>query len=284
MSKDFSLLLKSIIKRLTNSGVNTAEIDARLLLAYSLGVSKTGLVLNNEKAFDNSKMLNLYEMVDRRCNREPVSRIIGKREFWSMEFDLSPETLDPRHDTEIIIDTALYLQEKDSLNFTKLLDLGTGSGCILLSLLSEIKMAIGYGVDISFGAIKTAKRNSDKLGFANRTYFFVGNWIDSIQGKFDLVVCNPPYIKLSEIYTLEPEVRNYDPMFALSGGQDGLDSYRHILSDLTRVLVKNGKIVLEIGYDQKESVESMLQSVGFAEIQSHKDLSGTFRCISATRL
>ncbi|MAI05800.1 MAG: protein-(glutamine-N5) methyltransferase, release factor-specific [Alphaproteobacteria bacterium TMED87] len=272
--------LNDIILMMSESSIENPRLDAKMIISHALGCEIDKILLDPKLEVSNNQINQINKYVERRINGEPVSRIIGKREFWSLEFEISRATLDPRPDTEILLDTILKLiNPRENIS---ILDLGTGSGCILLSLLSEYKKAIGIGLDISFEAIRIAILNSKKLGFSNRAHFLVGNWLNPIKSKFDIIVSNPPYIKSNYFHKLQPEVKVYDPRVSLYGGIDGLDSYRLIIPMVKKKLIKGGFLVLEIGFDQKNPVKELLLSSGFDKITCHNDLSGNFRCISAS--
>jgi release factor glutamine methyltransferase len=224
--------------------------------------------------------------VMRRLAREPLDRIVGKRAFWTLELELSPATLSPRADTETLVSAALdhVSQLQDKTAAIRILDLGTGSGAILLALLSELPMATGLGIDLSSEAIVTAKGNAARNdarapGLAARAEFMVGSWFEPAKSPFDLIVSNPPYIPASEIETLDIEVRDHDPRLALDGGSNGLDAYRSILSEAAAFLAENGLILLEIGQGQEQAVELIASRNGLGLTSSHRDLGGILRVI-----
>jgi release factor glutamine methyltransferase len=211
-------------------------------------------------------------------DREPVSRILGRREFWSLDFHLSPATLDPRPDSETLIDEALagIPDRKAPLS---VLDLGTGTGCLLLALLSELPNAAGTGIDRSEEAVATATANARRLGFGQRARFAAGDWGAGLSERFDLVVSNPPYIPEAEIETLAPEVVRFDPLAALAGGPDGLDAYRTIVAQLSNLLKSNGKVIFEVGAGQAADVAALLVTAGFSGIGTRRDLAGVERAV-----
>jgi release factor glutamine methyltransferase len=214
--------------------------------------------------------------------REPLSWIVGKREFWGLEFVLSAETLDPRPDSESVVEAVLARLPDRSRTY-RFLDLGTGTGCLLLALLSEFPRASGVGIDVAAGAASTARRNAEFLGFADRAHFAVGDWAGAIAGEFDAVVANPPYIPTRAIPELSPEVRDYDPKRALDGGTDGLLAYRAIAADLLRLLRPGGLFAAEIGLGQAEAVAPILAQGGLAIEGFTADLGGVIRCVVARR-
>ena len=264
-------------------GLDTPELDARLLAQGILGLRHDELLLNYNKLITDSECEILIAAARRRVLREPVSRILGTRAFWKSEFKISRETLDPRADSETLIEAALgYLGKAHPLS---VLDLGTGSGCLLLSLLHELPQATGVGVDISADAIQTAQLNAEDMRLSVRASFVALDWEDmKVDQPFDVVISNPPYIANAEIAKLEPEVRQYDPLRALAGGTDGLDCYRSIAKLLPLFLTRQGKVFLEIGYDQAETVKGILAAGGFRVLQVVPDLAGHSRCVVAQRV
>ena len=226
-------LLREVLRHaealLREAGVDTPELDARLLMSAALGMTREHMLIHATARLNQAQVARVLGFIARRVEREPVSRILGRREFWSLDFHLSPATLDPRPDSETVIEEALAgLPDKKAP--VSVLDLGTGTGCLLLALLSELPNASGTGVDKSEEAVVTATANARRLGLGQRARFAVGNWGSGLTECFDLVISNPPYIPEGEIETLAPEVVRFDPVAALAGGPDGLDAYRAIVS------------------------------------------------------
>lgn len=268
----------SLAKRLADAGVDSAAGDARLLAMAALGIDRVGLHVDRDRPLTGAERAALDRLGDRRVAREPVSRIIGHREFWSLDFVLSPATLDPRTDSETLVQAALD-RIPDRTRPLSILDLGTGSGCLLIALLSELPNARGVGVDLSAEAAATARHNADRLGVGARAGFVVSDWAHALAGRFDLVVSNPPYIAQSELDGLAPEVTQFDPSAALLGGVDGLDAYRALAPMLPTLLSENGWIYLEIGLGQAESVMGLLGGAGLVELAAVEDLNGLKRCV-----
>jgi release factor glutamine methyltransferase len=214
--------------------------------------------------------------------REPLSRMLGTREFWGLEFALSADAFDPRPETETVVE-AIVTRLRDRGRAYRFLDLGSGSGCLLLALLSEFPAARGIGLDLAPGAIVTARHNAARLSFTERARFVVGDWGSAICGSFDAVVANPPYVASGEIAALPPEVRDFDPRRALDGGADGLAAYRAIAADLPRLLLPDGVFATEIGTGQHQAVSSLLSNAGLAIDEILPDLAGIARCIVARR-
>jgi release factor glutamine methyltransferase len=273
----------SALARLTQTfaaaGIDSASLDARLLTAAALGVAPDSLRLHPNAQLDGTVLSTLDHMAHQRATaRMPVSRILGRREFWSLDFSLSAATLDPRPDSETLVETALGLLA-DRNQSRRLLDLGTGTGCLLLALLSELPAATGIGVDIDSGAIETASANAAALGLQTRAVFQVADWTAGLNERFDLIVSNPPYIPRAEIDALAPEVARHDPRGALDGGGDGLDAYRAIAPLLAPRLTENGVVVLEIGANQASAVASLLNTAGLQVAPPVADLAGRDRCL-----
>jgi release factor glutamine methyltransferase len=272
-------LQRSGRERLARAGIPSAALDATLLLCHAAGVSREIVMAYPERAV-SSEVASLYEvLLQRRVGREPVSRILGRREFWSLDLAIGEAVLDPRPDTETLVAAALaWLGDRPRAD---ILDLGTGSGCILLALLHERPRDVGIGLDISASAAQAAAVNARALGLADRAAIACGSWTAPLaDGVADLVVSNPPYIRHGDIEDLEPEVARFDPPAALDGGSDGLDAYRAICSDLARILKPEGAVFLEIGIGQEQAVASLLTEAGAATVGFHRDLSGRIRVVS----
>jgi release factor glutamine methyltransferase len=216
-------------------------------------------------------------LLEKRLKFQPISQIIGQRYFWKSKFLVTPDVLDPRPDTETLIEHTLSLGK-----FNRILDLGTGSGCILLSLLNEYKEAIGIGIDISKKALNVAKKNADLLNLKHRASFKLGNWCENIEGQFDLIVSNPPYISEYEMMNLSKDVLNWEPRIALTPEGDGLEAYKYILNGAKKLLKPNGKLILEIGYNQRDDVSYLLKSNNYKAITVIKDINNKDRIISAS--
>lgn len=260
------------------AGIGSPALDARLLVAAALGTGPTSLIANPDAPLGPGEAERLGSFAARRLAREPVARILGETEFWSMPFRLSPDTLAPRPDTETVVEAALDAARSTGVPPT-LLDLGTGSGCILVALLSELSAAFGVGIDRSPGALATARINADMNGVGGRALFSAGDWGASLDGRFGLIVSNPPYIRAGDIPLLDPEVARFDPAAALDGGPDGLDAYRAILADAARLLAPAGRVVLELGHDQADAVRALAEAEGYRVGAVTTDLGGHRRAI-----
>jgi release factor glutamine methyltransferase len=268
--------------RLSAAGISDARREARLLVAEALGWDAARVLGFPEAEMTAAAGRRLGELIARRSAREPISRILGYREFWSLHFELSPETLDPRPDSETLIESALAaLGERERVY--RVLDFGTGSGCLLLALLSEYPKASGIGVDVVPGAAATARRNAERLSMHDRASFIAGDWGAALAGGFDLVVANPPYIASVALAQLLPEVRDHDPHRALDGGADGLAAYRAIAGELARLLMPSGLFAAEIGIGQDEAVARIIAAGGLAVEPAVADLAGIPRVILARR-
>lgn len=265
---------------LSDAGITGARRDASLLLANILKTDTSILYLEPERALNDAQLATFKRAVERRASREPISHILGHREFWSLDFLVGPEVLDPRPDSETLIETALAAQNSGQ-EITSILDLGVGSGCLLLSLLSEIEAARGLGIDQSLAAIEIAEQNAKRLSLDGRAMFLQGNWCEGLEEKFDLVISNPPYIPVDGIKSLQPEVKNFEPLVALIGGADGLDCYRDIISTVKPRMKSNGMIIFEVGVGQAQQVSELLEKADFSDISRHKDLASIERCVSA---
>jgi release factor glutamine methyltransferase len=257
--------LKRLGEAFRDVGIETAQRDARLLMLDAVGIAHADLIRAPREAIGAAAAEKLAANAERRLRREPVARILGEWEFWSLPFSLHPETLVPRPDSETVVAAALIAlgERRHESAGVRVLDLGTGTGCLLISLLSEMPGASGLGVDLSAAAVETARFNAVRNKVQDRAEFRVSDWIETVEGRFDLVVSNPPYIADAVIEGLEPEVRVHDPRLALSGGRDGLDAYRRILDVLPKVLAPGGVAALEIGADQAEAVAAPARKAGF---------------------
>ena len=278
-------LLRSASRALAEAGVETPERDARLLAAAAISCAAGELITNPDRAVDAAAGRRMADFVRRRRAREPVSRILGAREFFGRSFALSPATLDPRPDSETLIEAALQFVAAKGWRSRplRILDVGTGSGCLLLTLLAELPHATGIGTDISPLALDIADMNARHYDMSGRLRFRLANALEDVEGLFDILVCNPPYIASGEIAGLDPEVRDFDPLAALDGGADGLHIYRQIIPAIARV-VPCGYVVFEVGAGQADAVEEMLRSSIELKRQGarrrHLDLGGHTRCVS----
>ncbi len=269
-------------KRLGEAGIERPQAEARILLEAASGRGRGQLIAFPEQVLTEAQWATFEAQVGRRCAREPISRILGGREFWSLRFAVGPSTLDPRPDSETLI-SAVLARIPDREASISLLDLGTGTGCLLLALLSELPRASGIGIDIAPSALETAKANAEALGLAARASFQTGDWASGISAQFDVIVSNPPYIESKAIDGLAPEVAQYDPRAALDGGADGLSAYRALIPQAAARLNPGGLLALEIGEGQGRAVRALAADAAFRDPGSVDDLAGIERCLLFTR-
>tara|TARA_B100000029_G_scaffold348336_1_gene340708 strand:+ start:610 stop:1458 length:849 start_codon:yes stop_codon:yes gene_type:complete len=265
---------------LKNCNISTYEIDAEIILADLLKVEREYLITNNNVKLIKKIESKYFKAIKRRMNGEPVAYITKKKEFWSKNFFISRSTLIPRPETELLIYKLLNFFKNKEIN---ILDIGTGSGCILLSLLKELNFSRGIGIDISTKAIKIAKQNSDNLNLTHRSKFKVFDISKFNYGRYDLIVSNPPYILSRDIKTLSKEVVNFEPRIALDGGLDGLDLIKKVIYKSNNLLKRNGLLALEIGFKQYRKVSDILKKNGFREIGKEYDNNQNVRCIISTK-
>jgi release factor glutamine methyltransferase len=263
-------------------GRDEAWREARLLLEHCLSLSPGELRASERTPMAAADTARLDSLIERRRQREPVSQILGQWEFWSLPFFVTPDTLTPRPDSEALIHAALSLTF-DRAAPLRILDLGTGTGCLLLSLLHELPAAHGLGIDKSQAALAIAERNAQALGLAARVHFAEGDWTAGLIGSFDLVLCNPPYIPTAEIAGLMPEVSRHEPALALDGGLDGLDAYRALAPQLAARLAPDGHVCLEAGAGQAPAIAAILESAGLMPAGVRADLGGRERCVIAKK-
>jgi release factor glutamine methyltransferase len=282
MEIEYEILLKHAWKdgaeRLRKVGIKTPLLDSRLLLQHVLGINYEELLTSAKRPITKQESDDYNDLLSRRVLREPVSLILGKKEFWSMEFKTTVDTLDPRPETECLIENVLE-NFGDRARKHKFLDLGTGTGAIALALLKEYPEASAVAVDISDAALEVAKENAKRHGLEKRVEFIKSNWFEKVKGKFDIIVSNPPYISSKSIDFLPAEVRLYDPKIALDGGEDGLNEYIAIAENLSKHLAENGKVFIEIGKWQEGRIGEILKSKGFIIHSVKKDLAQVPRVI-----
>ena len=272
--------LRRAARLLDEAGVSGAPREARLLLGHAIGFGPEILVADPGRALSGDEAAGLDTLVRRRCRREPMSHILERREFWSLEFRVTADTLDPRPDSETLIEAALAaIPDRDAA--LEILDLGTGTGCLLLALLSELPKARGLGIDISDAALAVAGENAAALGLAHRAVFRRGDWGRGITGRFDVIVANPPYICRDQIALLQPEIAQFEPTVALDGGVDGLDCYRALGDDLARLLAPHGFAAVEIGEGQAVEIKGIFSESGLEIHNLRHDLSDIARCLVA---
>ena len=264
-------------QKLKLAHIDTAGRDARLLAAAAMEISTAQVTLKALDPVSKQQQDHFESMIEQRRNFKPVSRILGKRQFWNRWFEISPDVLDPRGDSEVLVNLALQ-QKAD-----RILDLGTGSGILALTLLSEWPDALAVGVDICEKALLIAQRNAVQLEVSDRFQAQKSDWFEAISGQFDLIVSNPPYIGEDEIPHLDPDVRLYDPMIALSPGRDALQAYQNIASDAIGYLKPGGRLLVEIGFRQGEAVRALFASNGLKLVETIQDLNGLDRVVCAIK-
>jgi release factor glutamine methyltransferase len=264
------------------AGIAEPRREARLLVALALGVEPVTVLGYPERPLDGSARARLDGLVARRAAGEPYSRLLGRRQFWSLDFALTPDTLDPRPDSETLIEAALaHLPDRRAA--LKVVDFGTGTGCLLLALLSELPNAVGIGVDILPGAAAAARLNAAALGLGHRASFIVGHWGKAISGVADVILANPPYIYSGDIDGLGPEVANHEPHAALDGGDDGLGAFRELAGDLGRLVRPGGIALVEVGLGQVPMVAVLMADAGLSVRAIRRDLSGIERVVVLAR-
>ncbi|MFP1631200.1 peptide chain release factor N(5)-glutamine methyltransferase [Zhengella sp. ZM62] len=279
-------LMEHCRRTLADAGVKQPGTDSRLLATGVLGLDATRLIADGDRSVCDEEAQRLLQAVARRAAGEPVHRILGYRPFRNLVLSLSPETLEPRPDTEILIDMVIPVLEETVRRGIKprILDLGTGTGAILLALLDEVPQATGLGVDISADAVETARANARMAGLDTRATFRVSDWFSAVDGIFNVIVSNPPYIPSDGLRRLDREVRDHDPRAALDGGPDGLDPYRVLAVEAGRHLARDGLIAVEHGFDQRETVCRLFGESGYIVAKAARDLSGHDRVILFERL
>jgi release factor glutamine methyltransferase len=273
MSTTISEALCAVVLELKAAGIEAAARDARLLMAYAVDVAPERLTLVMQDAITPAGLRVLDDAVRARLERRPMSHILGRRNFWGRDFKVTSDVLDPRPETEALIKAALEQP------YSKVLDLGTGAGNILLTLLAERENASGTGVDASPEALKIAVENRAALGLERRAIFAESDWFERVVGQFDLVVANPPYISLPEMGALAPEVQRWEPMMALTPGISGLEAYQAIAADITGFLTPAARVLLEVGPEQAEEVAGLFQNAGLAFETIHNDMDGRARVV-----
>ena len=271
---------RALAQAFRNAGLDSPELDARVLIGHALGLDHAALVSNGERALDAREAATMAAFAERRLKREPVARITGHKEFWGLDLAVTPATLVPRPETETVVETTLAAVA-DRTRTLCLADFGVGTGALLLALLSELPNAIGIGTDLNEEALRTAHGNAARLGLATRAEFVRCDYGAALRGPFDIVVSNPPYIESDAIGGLDPEVRDYDPRLALDGGTSGFRGYRAVVSDARRILAPAGILVVELGAGQAPAVAVLMEHAGLVTEPPRADLMGHFRAILA---
>jgi release factor glutamine methyltransferase len=278
---------RKLTARFKSGAIDSAELDARILVGAALGLDLTGLIAAAARPVTSDQAMRLEDFTRRRLAGEPVARILGTKEFWGLPLQLSAATLVPRPDTETVVELALEMLRAESgpKRPLRIADIGTGSGAILLALLSELPDAYGIGTDVSMAALRTASRNAAHLGFASRTAFVACDYAAALSDSFDLMVSNPPYIRSADVAGLAIEVRDYDPLVALDGGTDGLDAYRALIPQAAQRLAPGGILVVEAGHDQSGDIEGLMTAAGLTQQRPPRaDLAGIRRAVASRKL
>jgi release factor glutamine methyltransferase len=274
--------IKKGITTLKNSYIKTAELDTEILMAKVLVSDRKYIILNNHKNLNDNNLIHFNELIRQRANRKPIAYLLNKKFFWNNEFYVDKNTLIPRPDTEIVVEEILRLTKQK--NKISILDIGVGSGCILLTILKERKNFSGTGIDISKKSLDISRINAKNLNVERRVKFYKSDIDKFTKGKYDLIVSNPPYIKSCDLKYLERDVFNFEPKLALDGGLDGLSAIRKVINRSSELIKKNGKFILEIGFDQKDKVIKLLNKKGFYINSILKDLAKKDRCIVSTKI
>jgi release factor glutamine methyltransferase len=278
---------RALAARFRTSSIDSADLDARMLAGAALGLDLTGIIAAASRPLTADEAACLEEFTNRRLEGEPVARILGLKEFWGLPLQLSAATLVPRPDTETLVELALEMSHArpSPQRSLRIADIGTGSGAILLALLSELPDAHGIGTDISVAALATASANAARLGFGGRAAFVACDYAAALSGRFDLIVSNPPYVRSAEIMDLATEVRDHDPLRALDGGSDGLDAYRALIPQAAGLLAPNGVLAMEVGHDQSGDVSNLMAAAGLMPgVPPKADLAGIPRAVAGRKL
>ncbi len=274
--------IKDAVLELNKNNIRSSKLDSEILMSKATKKDRKSLIINFEKKISKCELTYFKNLVQSRSTGKPIAYLIGKKEFWNNEFDVTENVLIPRPDTEIIIEEALKLiKNKKKLS---ILDIGVGSGCILLSILNEKKDFKGVGIDLSKNCLHLSKVNANKLGLKNRVKFYKSDVDNFNNGKYDLIISNPPYINRHKIRYLDKDVKNFEPNLALDGGLDGLSEVRKVINKSSELIKLNGKLILEIGFDQKYRVVKLLTSKGFYINKTLKDYANNDRCIVSTKI
>ncbi len=280
--QNISQVLNKSIHYLNESNTSSAVLDSELLLCSVINKPREYLLLNSYKKIDEISIKFFFNLVERRRNKEPIAYILNKKDFWKSTFFVDSNVLIPRPDTEILVEEALsYLAKNKN---SSILDIGTGSGCIILSVLREVKNASGIGIDISKNAVKVANFNAKMHQLENRVKFIKSSVDNFFKGKYDLIISNPPYINNTKLNYLEKDIYKFEPAVALKGGNDGLSLIRKVIEKSSKLLKTSGKLILEIGYDQKFKIEKLLKDEKFYVNKVKKDYGQNFRCIVCTKI
>jgi release factor glutamine methyltransferase len=272
---------RDLARRFRDAGIESPELDARLLVGAMLGLDLTAMAVQSQAILPRDAAAQIEAFAERRLAGEPVARILGEKEFWGLRFALSPDTLVPRPDTEAVVAAALDVARTiDPSAPLRIADIGTGSGAILLALLSQLPHASGIGTDIAPAALSTAKQNAEALALGGRAMFTLSDYFAALSGTFDLIVSNPPYVRTADIGTLSKEVRDHEPRRALDGGTDGLAAYRTLCAQSPAHLARGGALIVEVGHDQADAVADLMEAAGLNVAKPfRRDLAGIPRVV-----
>jgi len=279
---NINLAIKEGSKILRNKFISNSQLDAEILMAKTINKDRNYILLNCNNSINKNDLKYFYKLIEQRSLGKPIAYLVKKKQFWESEFFITGDTLIPRPDTELVVEKVLqFTKHRNKLN---ILDIGVGSGCILLSILKERKNFYGTGIDISKKCLNISKMNAINLKVSSRLKFYKSDVDKFNLGKYDLIVSNPPYIKTKDIKYLERDVANFEPRIALDGGLDGLSEIRKVVKKSSELIKKNGKFFLEISFDQKNNVKDILKKEGFYIISIEKDLANNERCIVSTKI
>lgn len=272
---------RDLSRRFKDAGIDSPELDARILVGAALGLELAGLIARSATTLSRDDSTRLAALAERRLAGEPVARILGEKEFWGLRLKLSPDTLVPRPDTETVVAAALdFLRTARPNKSPRIADIGTGSGAILLALLSELPHASGIGTDIAIDALRVAKQNAEALGVSDRAQFVLSDYFAALSGRFDIIVSNPPYVRTADIESLSTEVRDHEPRRALDGGTDGLTAYRALCARSADGLEPGGALIVEVGHDQADDVAGLMEAAGLDVVRPfRRDLAGIARVV-----
>ena len=279
---NINLAISRATKILRNNYISNSQLDSEILMAKTINKDRNYILLNYNNPLNKNQLKNFYELIEQRSLGNPVAYLVNKKYFWNSEFFVTGDTLIPRPDTELVVENALKLTKQR--NKFNILDLGIGSGCILLSILKERKNFFGTGIDISQKCLNISKKNAINLKVSSRLKLYKSDVDKFNLGKYDLIVSNPPYIKTCKLKYLERDVAEFEPKLALDGGLDGLSEIRKVIKKSSELIKKNGKLILEIGFDQKNKVINLLRKEGFYTDSTQKDLANNDRCIVSTKI
>ena len=274
--------IKKAYLEFKHNNIKSALLDSEILMSKILKEDRKNIILNSKRIINNEEYKNFRKLVLNRLRNKPIAYLVGKKSFWKYEFELNDNVLIPRPDTEILIEQVLRIyKNKSKINF---LEIGVGSGCIILSILKEKKSFLGKGIDLSEDCIKICKKNALRLGVKNRLKLFKSDIDNFSSDKYDLVISNPPYVKKLDLYKLDKDIFDHEPKLALDGGLDGLSIIRAVINKSSELVKLNGKLIIEIAYDQKTMVKKILKEYGFFVNFVVKDLAKNDRCIVSTKI